>query len=377
MISTIIILALVLGILIFVHELFHFAFAKMEKMRVEEFGIGYPPRIVGVYKSGNKKKLFFGAKTPETKSTIYSLNWIPFGGFTKIFGMEEREEEEGSFFTKSIGARARVVFAGVFGNIILAGVLFSIAFSLGLPQQIEKEIPNGAMDVGVQIISISENSPADNAGIKLGDRISRMETSKQKIEVKEVSDVQNFTEENIDFPIILTIKRGKKTAEYEVIARKNPPEGEGSIGVALARTARVSYPLHTSIVKGFEAIFFSIKSMLSAFYEIINNFIFGKETSGLKVLGPIGIGSHVSQMAELGFVYVVQFTAIFSINLVILNLLPFPALDGGYLLLLLLEKVRKKPVKIETENRINQIGIVFLIILMITITFKDIYGLIF
>ena len=373
---TIIVFILVLGALILVHEFSHFIFAKRTGMRVEEFGLGYPPRVIGFFKENNRWRFFWGSKEPKTKSTVYSLNLIPFGGFNKIYGMESREKKPVSFWSKSIGKRAMVISAGVLGNFLLTVILLSIGYCLGLPQIVEGKVPVEAKEVGIQIILVNRNSPAESAGIKIGDKILKIKTQDSEVKVvKEVKDVQDLIKKNLGQPIIITLKRGNKILEKEVIPRKNPPKGQGPIGIALAKTARIPYPWYESILKGFENTFLLTGATFEAFFQLLKAAIIKEVPSGVELTGPIGIGSLIFQMIDLGWIYVLQFTAILSLNLAILNILPFPALDGGRLIFLLIEKIRKKPVKIEIENLVNQIGFVLLIILMIAVTFKDIQRL--
>lgn len=372
---TVLVFILILSVLIFVHEFFHFITAKRNGIRVEEFGMGLPPRIFGFYRENGKTHFFWGNKKIETKSTVYSLNWIPFGGFNNIYGMDSRIKEPGSFWIKNIGTRAKVIFAGVLGNFLLACVLFSIVFASGAPQAIEEEVPEGAFDVGIQIVQVLANSPAESAGIRAGDKIIKMESSGENIIIEEVEDVQNFTNQHLDETIVLTIQRGNESLEISVVPRSDFPEGEGPMGIALTKTARIPYPLHMAVLKGCEYSFWLVGATVNAFFEMIKGAIIGQPLTGVELAGPIGIGNLVSQMVTLGPMYVVQFTAILSINLFILNLLPFPALDGGYLLFLLIEKIKKTPVKQEVEILLNQIGFALLMLLMIIITFKDLQKL--
>lgn len=381
---TIIVTVFIFGILVLTHEFFHFIAAKRSGVKVEEFGIGYPPRLIGIFKKGKKWEIIFGSKGIETETTIYSLNFIPFGGFNKIYGMEEESSaivnKALSFRKKSIGTRAKIIVAGVAGNFLLAVFLFGVGFYFGFPQVIEGKAPKEAKDVGVQIISVNKDSPAQAADIKIGDKIIQLRSflpvteesgSEVKI-VQEVNDIQEFTQEHLGEKIILTIKRGDKILEKEIIPRENPPEGEGSMGVGLVKVGIISYPWYSAFLKGIEHTFILAGTMIEVFFHLIKGVLIGKPLPGVEFAGPIGVTLLISDMLEIGWIYVLNFTAILSLNLTILNLLPFPALDGGYLLLLLIEKIRKAPVKIEIENLINQIGFVMLIILMIIVTVKDI-----
>lgn len=374
---TIAVFILILGVLIFVHEFGHFIAARKMGVKVEEFGFGYPPRIIGFYKDKNGKyiKVAGNKEIKNVPKTLYSLNWLPLGGFCKIKG-EDRNgvKDKNSFAGKKIWQRALILSAGVIMNLLLSIILFSIGFNFGFPQAIENEIPKGAKDIGIQIIDVSKDSPAALAGIKLGDKIIEIQNSesKTKKEIKEVEDIQNFTKDNLEKEIIITIQRGNKILKKEIVPRENPPEGEGAMGVALIKTARIAYPLHESILKGTENTFWMIGATFDIFSQVIKGAITGKDAPKTEIAGPIGIGGLVSQMIDLGWIYVLQFTAVLSLNLAILNILPFPALDGGRMIFLFIEKIKKSPVRVEIENSVNQIGFILLILLMIIVTFNDV-----
>jgi len=355
---TILIFIFVLGVLIFIHELAHFVFAKRSGVRVDEFCIGFPPRI---YKK-------------QVGETLYSIGIIPIGGFNKIYGEDSRDADEGAFYGKSVWTRAKIIAAGPLSNFIFAAILFIVIFMLGAPQAIEGKAPEGATDVGVQVISTITDSPAKNAGVLAGDKILKIKIldSEKWTTIKEVKDVQSFTKNNSGDTVVLGIKRGEDLLEKEVLARANPPKGEGSMGIGLLKTARISYPWNEAIIKGVQNIFSVTIGSFIIFFEAIKGSFIGEPVPGVEVSGPIGIGNLFFQMATLGWIYVVQFTAILSLNLAILNILPFPALDGGRLIFLFIEKIKKSPVKIEIENRFNQVGFLILILFLIFITFKDI-----
>ncbi|MFH0987341.1 MAG: M50 family metallopeptidase [Patescibacteria group bacterium] len=356
-ILSILIFLLVINFLVVSHELFHFIAAKRAHLKVEEFCIGFPPRIF-------KKK---------REETVYSIGLLPLGGFVKIEGMDTSDRTP-TFYSKSVRERFWIIFAGVVANFFLAIILFSIGFSVGLPQAIEKDVPPGARNIGISIVEVAADSPAEKAGIKLGDKIIKItETlSGQEKLIKEIDEVKNITDGNRGKTLIFTLGRGNKIIKKEVLARTSPPENEGAIGIAMARTAIVSYPWYQSILKGVRTTLDLSSATFKYLFQAARDAISGKEVKGIEFRGPIGIGVMVSQMLELGGVYVLQFTAILSLNLAILNALPFPALDGGRLFLLLIEKIRKRPLSYKIESLINNVGFAILIILMIIVSFQDV-----
>lgn len=349
----VIIFVLVLGLLIFVHEFGHFIVAKKSGMKVEEFGFGFPPKIFGI-KRGD---------------TTYSINLLPIGGFVRILGEDgENPNDPKSFASRGVGIRAAVISAGVIMNLLLAIVLLIIGFKIGIPSVVEGNEDLNIRDQKVQIVTISDGSPAQQAGIKIGDGIIEIDSTK----VESVEQVQDLINQAKGKELNLTIERGEEVQNITLVPRENPPENEGATGIALVKTGIISYPWHISIWKGIEATFSMTIAIVVAFAGILKNIFIGQGVSeGLS--GPVGIAVMTGQMAKLGFVYILQFTAILSINLAILNFLPFPALDGGRMLFLILEKIRGKKVKKKTENMIHATGFIILIILMILITFRDIF----
>jgi len=359
--TTIIAAILILGILIFAHEFGHFIAAKKSGVRVEEFGFGFPPRI-------------FSFKRGET---VYSLNLIPVGGFVKIYGEERGEKESKSkfaFYNKPHWQRAIILCAGVLMNLLVAAIFLSIVHSIGIPTIIENKGESIARNIQIQIIDVAKNSPAEIAGIKIGDAIQKLSYKNESVQVSTIEQVQNFISLHIGEEIEMELKRAGEIITVRVTPRPNPPEGEGATGIAMAKTGLISYPWYQSIWLGIKTTGQMTVTMISLFYLLIKTLISKGQMIG-DVAGPVGIYSMTSQMVKLGWVYVLQFAAILSINLAILNALPFPALDGGRLLFLLIEKIKGKPIKFKTEKAANAIGFAILIILMIIVTFKDVIKL--
>jgi len=357
MFTTIIIFLLVLGLIIFVHELGHFVLAKRAGIKVEEFGFGFPPRIFGIKKG----------------ETIYSLNLLPLGGFVKIFGEDGKKEGDNNndraFYNKSVGTRAKILVAGVTMNILLAVFLLGIGHWIGLPAIIEgDEIVEGSR---VQIVEVSLDSPADEAEIKMGDTIRELQISNYKLQINTVEDIQKFINNHKGDKVIVVLERGNQILEKEVVLRVDHPENQGSLGVALARTAIVSYPWYQSIYKGIVDVINLTGLIVVAFATIIWQLI----TTGkmiVDVAGPVGIFNLTGQAAQLGFIYLLQFTAILNINLAIINILPFPALDGGRLLFLAIEKIKGSPISQKIEGIAHTVGFAILIVLMLAVTWRDI-----
>ena len=360
MILTIIVFILILGVLIFAHELGHFVSAKKAGVKVEEFGFGFPPRI-------------FGFKKGET---TYSINAIPIGGFVKIFGEEgneKRSQSKRAFYNKPAWQRALILVMGVVMNLFVAAILLSIVHGLGVPSFVEGNTAN-YKNIQIQIIEIAKESPAQKAGIKTGDAILSMSYGSEKTEINEIEDVQKFVAFHSGQEITMEIKRGSAVLQKTLVPRVSPPKEEGALGIAMSKTGLISYPWYKAILKGFETTGRMFVTMIEIFWLLIKTLIL-KGTMIGEVAGPVGIATMTFQMVQLGLIYVLQFAAILSINLALLNILPFPALDGGRLLFLLIEKIKGKPIKFKTERLAHALGFAILIALMLIVTFRDVIKL--
>ena len=358
MILTIAVFIAIIGVLVFVHELGHFLAAKRAGAKVEEFGFGFPPRILGIKKG----------------ETVYSLNLIPLGGFVKIMGEDGQDRSNSlSFSSKTIGQRAVILAAGVSMNFLLAIILIVSGLVAGLPATVSDE--EIVKNPKIQIAQISPGSPAEAAGLAIGDTIIKVSGPEDQIsDISKVGQVQDFAQKYAGQEILMTIKSGDKTREVLLTPRQNPPPEEGRMGVVLARTAIVSYPWYEAIYKGVIYTLNLIWIILAALGSILWG-IFSNGQVASDVTGPVGIFSITGQAAHMGVVYIIQLAALLSINLGIINILPFPALDGGRLFFLLIEKFRGKPVSQRVEQIVHAAGFIFLILLMILITLRDVMKL--
>lgn len=420
MLLTIIIFVIVLSVLVLAHEWGHFITARRFGVAAEEFGLGFPPRIFGVQTWKQPKlekiaeteevrvdikaspltdggeivkevitdkireidtvkkvrcwRLVWGAKelTEEDKKfgTVYSLSWLPLGGFVKIKGENgEGENERDSFASRPIWQRAVMLAAGVIMNVILAMVLIIVGFMVGLPQSLDSGLDARALvsDRKIQIVQVIKNSPAELADLKIGDTIISIENNK----FANFSELQQFVDSKIGKKLDYKIKRGQELIDKPIIPIMMKETDKGGIGVAISETGIVRYPWYLAIWEGFKLTFILIWTILAAFYELIKGLIFGHGVSA-DLAGPVGIATLTGQVARLGFVYLMQFTALLSINLAVINFFPFPALDGGRFLFLIIEKIKRAPVKRELENLIHNIGFVLLMILVLVVTFRDV-----
>lgn len=356
MIVTLLIFIVILGFLVFIHEFGHFLAAKRAGIKVEEFGFGFPPRIFGI----------------EIKGTIYSINWIPIGGFVKIKGESgEHRKDKDSFAAQKIWKRGIILSSGVGMNFLLTILLLIIGFSIGIPSVIDQKISSRAKirDLKIQIFSVVEGLPAEEAGLQMGDTIVKIDDQK----FTAIEELQAYNQTLESDSVQLEIDRGGQilTKEVGLVEIEENGQEKKAIGVNLVETGIVSYPWYQAIVRGIEATLFITWQIILAIVNILKNLVVSQQLAA-DISGPVGIAVLTGQVANLGFVYILQFAALLSLNFAIINFLPFPALDGGRLLFLIIEKIRGKAVNANLESIIHNIGFALIILLLLTVTFRDI-----
>ncbi|MBI3963588.1 MAG: RIP metalloprotease RseP [Candidatus Kerfeldbacteria bacterium] len=345
---------LTLGVIVLVHELGHFIAAKRAGAAVEEFGFGFPPRIAGFRRGG----------------TIYSLNWIPVGGFVRIKGESGTDNAaDDSFSHKSARRRAVVLAAGVTMNVLLAAVLFAVSYTIGAPAVVDGVGSSAHVrDVRVQIIRVLPGSAAADAGIVSGDIVRSINGAA----VTKVEEVQEQNGQHVDQPLSYELERGAEPLHLSVTPRASPENGQrGIIGVELVETGTVSYPFTRAIWEGIRATGTVIAQTAIAFVSIVAG-LFRGQNVGADVTGPIGIAVLTTQVARLGISHLLQFAALLSINIAIINVLPIPALDGGRMLFLVIEKIRGRALNARIESLIHNIGFALLLVLVAIITIRDV-----
>jgi regulator of sigma E protease len=358
MTALIIILVIIgLSLLILGHEAGHFFIAKLFGLKVDEFGIGFPPRIMA-------KK--FG-------DTEYSINWLPFGGFVRIGG--ERGEFEGVspeggspkaaqqaelsdadkarlFYNQPAWKKSLIVLAGVFMNFILGWLFIAIVFMVGVPQTLV-------------ISGTQAGSPAAAAGIQAGDV------------VKGYTDAQsfiNYIDAHKGAPVSVTVVRNDKDISYTMTPRVNAPANQGALGVALEEGGAARENFFKAIWDGLQDAAIISWLTLQAFYELLKQ-IFVHASIPADIVGPVGIFGIAEETGHIGLTYLLQFLGIISINLMIVNCIPFPALDGGRFLVVLFEKIKGSPLPYKVEAWINGVGFALLLLLMVVLTVRDVSGL--
>lgn len=362
--ETAILFLFILALLVFVHELGHFLVAKISGIRVDEFGIGFPPKI-------------YGRKYAQT---VYSINWIPFGGFVKIFGENPDEESINgpdagrSFANKNRGIQAAVLVAGVTFNFIFAWMLLSLGFMIGLPVSSSDVPANELSKPQTTITSVLINSPAEKAGLKMGDVVTKIATDKRIIVSPKPDDIVSFIGLNQDSEIAVSYSRGDLTGSVKVTPASDISKDYKSIGIALDEVGLLKLGFFGSIARGLSTSIQVSKDIFVGFYTLISQSIQGKADLN-DLSGPIGIAKMVGTAKTLGITYVLTFTAFISINLAVLNLVPFPALDGGRLLFVGIEAIVRRRISPRILNTVNAVGFALLIFLMVIVTYRDVIKL--
>ncbi len=382
MLITIIVFIVMLSILVFVHELGHFYTARKFGIRVDEFGLGIPPRAVGIRREKiaavneepEKKNwhwVWGNQKLAENKPTVYSLNWLPIGGFVKIKGENgEAAAEADSFASQSIPKRILVLASGVLMNFLLCMILLMIGYGIGMPTS--GPLASGAIAVTptkIQVVELIDKLPAKEAGVKLGDVINKVDGQ----EFSDIKGLQNYLAGKKDAEVSVDLARGESLISKKIKVQQY--QGVIGVGIALSETQIVRYPWHLAVWYGFKMTFIWLAFIFVALFTVLKNLIFGVPV-GLEVTGPVGIAVMTGEATRMGVSYLLQFVALISLNLAIINILPFPALDGGRILFLLIEKIRGRAIKQKWENLSHNIGFVLLMLLVLVVTYKDVirYG---
>lgn len=412
MLLIIVSLLIALSILVFVHELGHYMVAKRFGVVVEEFGFGYPPRLLAFWHTRGKvvidgqeiiiprdfrlpEELESGSLvTYETSTdskgrgfltriekvepgvelgragrvemldpgTLFSLNAIPFGGFAKMLG-EEDPSSPGSLAGKGKLPRILVLAAGGGMNLLAAVVFFALAFAVGAPAVAE---PENAM-----VSLVAPGSPAEEAGLQAGDVIVRAGDT----DILSITALQKYTSEHLGEPVVLTVERDGEVLRVQVVPRAEPPPEEGPIGIGLSpRTTIKRYPWYEALWMGARQTVTLTAFIFTVPVQLIQGLI---PAEMARPVGPVGVGQLVGDAVQYSldtgwWFPVMQLMGSLSVALAVTNLLPLPALDGGRILFVIVEAIRGKRVDPSKEGLVHLIGMILLVALMLFITWQDV-----
>lgn len=369
-ISTLIVFLIVLSILVLVHEFGHFLAARFFKVKVEEFALGLPFTRAVISKKGRDKML-------------WSVYPVLFGGFVRLLGEEGDEERSNpkSFAHKKPKARAAILLSGVFMNVILGIVLLYIMLSISsfktfVPSFAKYNFHNSNQVKRVIVTEVKSGSPADLAGIRMGDILVSM----GELDVTGTKSIQEITKSNAgqSVEIVLYHQVPLLPKKTYAVPRVNPPTGEGPLGIAIADVLEISYPqlsqkLSSGLVLTYDMGVYTIKVLGTLVGNAISEKTAAPVVSNLS--GPVGIFNITNSFLKIGGIEalynIVQLMALMTINLAIFNILPFPALDGGRLLFVVIEGITGKRVNPKWERYIHQTGMAILLALMLLVTFND------
>ncbi len=364
MASSILIFIAVLFIVVLVHELGHFLMAKLFKVKVEEFGIGLPPKIVSLFKKGD---------------TEYSLNLLPIGGFVKLYGEEfssRIKNKTGAFFAKPAWQKILILLAGITANFLLASGLFGVYYSIkGIPVSV---------DNAVSVAYVEPDSPADVSGLKEGDKIELIYTDNNQTSVlpQKPKEVSQFVQSRANQRIYFKIRRPlgyQKTKVIDIPVIPAVKNDRGIVGIMVIPEEIKFYPwylqLPLGVVQGFKDSIDWFVMIVYNLKDLVINLVV-KHQAPQGVAGPVGIYQATSQVAATGMANLVRFIGLLSVNLAVINLLPLPALDGGRVVFVVLNKLWPSKKMKQVEMWVHMVGMGVLLLLMLAITFNDVARLI-
>ncbi len=342
---------LTLSIVVLMHEFGHFWTARRAGVTVHEFGFGFPPRLFG-FRRG---------------ATEFSFNLVPFGGFVRMEGENEDVGAPGSFRAVSVSRRTAILLAGVVMNLVLAVGLFTLAYSVGVPTEVDPaNVPAGVRDLHVTIITVQNGSPAKTVGLEVSDRLIGLNGAP----LTSIDQIRQRVEQDPDKPLTLSLKRGRTTQTVTVV-----PEavdgGQPRIGISGTTVGTYAVAFPRSFLKAAQFTGELTLAVFQALGNWVRDLVVQHRLSN-DLSGPIGIAVLSGQVSAVGFAAVLQFIGALSVSLAVLNVLPLPLLDGGRVLFTLLEGARRKPVPEAIERRFHTYGLYALLALVIVISIKDV-----
>lgn len=352
---TVILFLVILTVLVVIHEAGHFFTAKKFGIKVEEFGFGFPPRAFGIKKG----------------ETVYSINWLPIGGFVKLYGEDEAgsgkigapkkitKDLSRAFFVRSAWQRALVILAGVIMNFLLGAVLISFIFAwsgVSVPDKIT-------------ISEVVKSSPAESAGFLKGDVVKSIDG----ISTPDSNALISYVDKHKGSEITAKVQRGNSQVDLKVTPRKISPSGQGPLGIGISQNFVLKkFVWYEAIWMGFGEALSRSWLILAGLWMVVSQLVI-KASLPAGVAGPVGIAQLTGQVAESsGLIGILNLTSFISINLAVLNILPIPALDGGRLFFILIELITRKKVNPKYEGYAHAAGMIILLGLIALITAHDV-----
>jgi len=379
--STLLTFLAVLGVLVYIHEAGHFLTARRNGVTCHEFGFGFPPRIGGIVRDEKtgKRKFIWGNEGYYGTNTLFSINLIPLGGFVRIKGENadphQKELDPDHFAAQSVWVRFKILVAGVVMNLLLAWVLYTLAAMIGVPAQTHNiagepiDIPSAwvAGEPRVLVNNALPDKAAQAMGISIGDAIQKICAAGSCAAIMTEQDVidavTRYNGQNVDIEVI----RGGETKTFSG-PLPVAVEGEHTLGVEIVQMVQVQYPVHIAALEGAKRTGQMTIGILYTLTQLPKILISGAD----QLSGPIGIAAMTGQARDLGIAFLMNFAAMLSVNLAVFNILPIPALDGGRILFLLIEKIKGSPINPRTEGLLHTIFFTLLILLMIFVSVKDV-----
>lgn len=350
--TVLVFIALLLA-LILAHEWGHYMAAKKAGCGVEEFAFGFPPRLFSLVRKG----------------TRFSFNLLPIGGYVKIEGenMDDPNPGPTNFASKSAPWRMLILAAGVLMNVVLAAVLLSVQAGLGVPSLVTEENADRVFDLKAFIVDVAPNSPAQQAGIEPLDRVVAVGSVRDP----NIEQIQSMAAQNVGQPLTIEVERRGGHEVLEAVPRVEHPPEEGALGIALQEMGLERVAWWQAPVVGVARTGQMLVGIVSQLYLLLQR-LASEGTTGEILTGPVGIAVYTNEVTNLGVSYILEFAALISLNLALINILPFPALDGGRILFVGLEIVARRRLPAKIEQMTHMAGFALLILLMLFITFKDI-----
>ena len=351
---------LILLLLVLVHEFGHFIVAKLFKIRVDEFAFGFPPRI-------------FSIKKGETN---YSFNALPIGGYVSIYGenalqIQDDADKGRSFAAKSRWVQSAVIVAGVVFNLILAWILISGTLMMGIASPADNDTGYPVQNAKLMVTELAAKGPAETAGLKPGDTLVSLSDGVETVAADSPEAVSSFIGPREGKEIMVTYTRKGEAGHVNVTPIQGISQKGAAIGIYMDMVGTLKLPFFAALKDGAVKTYLFTKLTAVGIYTFIYHAVAG-DADYSQVTGPVGIVGAVGEAAGIGFANLVLFTALISINLAVINIIPFPALDGGRFLFILIEGITRKPIKPQISNVMNFVGFALLMLLMVAVTYHDV-----